>query len=78
MLNFFFSISKLFLSIFRTKKHLICEIALLKKEIEILKRKNAGKRVVTNHFDRLFIVGLNKILSIKNYISIVRPETVLR
>ena len=78
MLNFFFSITKLFLSIFRSKKSLTCEIALLKKEIEILKRKNAGKKVVTNHFDRLFIVGLNKILSIKDYISIVKPETVLR
>ncbi len=78
MLNFFFSITKVFLSIFCTKKSLICEIALLKKEIEILKRKNGGKRVVTNHFDRLFIVGLNKILSIKDYISIVKPETVLR
>ena len=78
MINFFYSITKLLLSIFRSKKYLICEIALLKKEIEILKRKNAVKRVVTNHFDRLFIIGLNKVLSIKDYISIVKPETVLR
>ena len=77
MLNFFFSITKLFLSFFQLKKTLICEIALLKKEIEILKRRNNKKRIVTNHFDRLF-VGLNKIISIKEYISIVKPETVLQ
>ena len=78
MLNFFLSIIKLFLSIFRAKKSLICEIALLKKELEILKRKSAGKRVVTNHFDRLFIIILNKATNIKDHISIVKPETVLR
>jgi hypothetical protein len=49
----------------------------LKKEIEILKRKRK-KRVVTNHFDRLFFVILNKIANIKDHISIIKPETILR
>jgi hypothetical protein len=55
----------------------VCEIALLKKEIEILKR-NIKKRTFTNHFDRLFFTILNKVANIKDRISIVKPETVLR
>lgn len=55
MINFFISIIKLFLSTFKSKNMLICENALLKKEIEILRRKISGKRVFTSHFDRLFI-----------------------
>ena len=77
MIKFIISFSNIFLSIYKSKKSLICEIALLKKEIEILKRKRK-KRVLTNHFDRLFFVILNKITNIKDYISIVKPETVLR
>jgi hypothetical protein len=77
MIKFIVSFSNIFLSIYKSKKSLICEIALLKKEIEILKRKRK-KRVLTNHFDRLFFVILNKITNIKDHISIVKPETVLR
>jgi hypothetical protein len=65
------------LLIFKSKRNLVCEVALLKKEIEILKRKRK-KRTITNHFDRLFFVVLNRIAYIKNRISIVKPETVLK
>jgi len=50
---------------------------MLKKEIEILKRK-CKKRIITNHFDRLFFTILNKVANIKDCISIVKPETVLK
>ena len=62
---------------FKSKRNLVCEIAMLKKEIEILKRKRK-KRIITNHFDRLFFIILNKVTNIKNKISIVKPETVLK
>jgi hypothetical protein len=77
MINLIVAFTSIFLSIFKSKKFLICEIALLKKDVEILKRKKK-KRTLTNHFDRLFFVILNKIANIKDHISIVKPETVLR
>jgi hypothetical protein len=51
---------------------------VLEKENEILKRKVAGKRIVTNHLDRMFFAFLNKIMAVKDYITIVQPTTVLR
>ena len=77
MINLMVAFTNIFISIFKSKKSLICEIALLKKEIEILKRKRK-KRTLTNHFDGLFFVILNKIANIKDHITIVNPETVLR
>jgi len=62
MINFIVTFTKIFLFIFKSKKSLICEIALLKKEIEILKRK---KRTLTKHYDRLFFTILNKVANIK-------------
>ena len=75
MFNLLCSCIKIILSIFKTKRFLICEIAMLKKEIEILKRKQK-KKVNTNCFDRLFFVILHKIANIKDRITIVKPETV--
>ncbi|MGD9202139.1 MAG: integrase core domain-containing protein [Chitinispirillia bacterium] len=77
MINFLYSIIKIILLIVKPKRKVICEIALLKKEIEILRRKRK-KRINTNQFDRLFFLILNRIASIKNHISIVKPETVLK
>jgi hypothetical protein len=77
MTAFLINFTNLFLKLFKSKKSLVCEIALLKKEIEILKR-NIKKRTFTNHFDRLFFTILNKVANIKDRISIVKPETVLR
>ena len=77
MFNLLCSFIKIILSIFKTKRFLIFEMAMLKKEIEILKRKRK-KKVNTNCFDRLFFVILHKIANIKNRITIVKPETVLQ
>ena len=77
MINFICTFIKIIISIFKSKRFLVCEIALLKKEIEILKRKRK-KRIITNRFDRLFFVILNRIGNIKDRITIVKPETVLR
>ena len=69
---------KLFFKLFLSRKHLAYKITMLEKENEILERRLAGKRIVTNHFDRLFFVFLNKIMAVKDYITIVQPATVLR
>ena len=71
---FFRILFRLFLS----RKHLAFQITVLEKENEILKRRLEGKRVVTNHLDRRFFVFLNKIMAVKDYITIVQPATVLR
>jgi hypothetical protein len=63
MINFICSFTKIILGIFKSKRFLICEIAMLKKEIEILKRKHK-KKIITNHFDRLFFIILNKMANI--------------
>jgi len=71
---FFRLIFKLFLS----RKHLVFKIVVIEKENEILKRRFAGKRIITNNFDRIFFLMLNKIMAIKDHITIVKPATVLR
>jgi len=75
LLSFFI---KLFSYLFQSKKSLICQVALMRKEIEILKRGKSGKRITTKRSDRIFFVALNKVASVGNRISIVKPETVLR
>ena len=62
---------------YRTKE-LIVQIQLHKKEIEILLRRNQKKRLKLHHFDRVIFSVLNTISNIKDAISIVKPETVLR
>ena len=62
----------------KSKKELIVQIHLHKKEIEVLKRQNQKKRLKLHHFDRVIFAILNRIGNIKETISIVKPETVLR
>ena len=69
---------RLLFRLFLSRKCLAFKIAILKKENEILKRRLEGKRVITNHLDRLFFVFLNKIMAVKDYITIVQQATVLR
>jgi hypothetical protein len=65
-------------SLFKSKKDLIVQICLQKKGIEILIRKNKKKRLKFQQSDRIILSLLNRIDCIKESISIVRPETVLR
>ena len=78
MPQFFGLFFKLLFRLFLSRKRLAFKIAILEKENEILKRRLEGKRIVTNHIDRLFFVFLNKLMSVKDYITIVQPATVLR
>lgn len=78
MTGFLTFLLKLFFCLFQSQKHLIAEIALLRKELEILKRRESGKRIVIRHSDQIFFSVLNKAAGIKDRISIVKPETVLK
>ena len=77
MLSFLTFLFKVILSLVKSKKDLIVQIQSHKKEIEILKRQNK-KRLKLQHFDRVIFSILSKITNIKETISIVKPETVLR
>ena len=62
----------------KTKSNLVCEVVLLKKENEILKRQHANRKVTFLRSDRLFFVMLNKVADIKSGLTILKPETILR
>ena len=65
----------------KAKKELLIENAILKKEIEILKRKldNKNKRVNFIWLDRLFITLFSKLTKkLRSLLNIVKPETVLK
>ena len=78
MIKLLIILAQLIFSLFKSKKTLVCENAILKKELQILKRGVKKKRISTTHSDRLFFTLLQKISNIMNHISIVRPETVLK
>jgi hypothetical protein len=61
----------------KSKKHLLLQACLYKKEIEILKRQNQRKRLNIQYSDRLIFSFLNRIGNIKDILTIVKPETVL-
>ncbi len=62
----------------KSKKKLIVQISLQKKEIEILLRQNQKKQLKYQHSDRIIFSVLNRISHIKGFVSIVKPETVLK
>jgi transposase InsO family protein len=66
------------LYIAHSRKQLVINIAILQKEVEILKRKNHKKRLRIKYSDRVILSILNMIGYIKEQIVIVKPETVLK
>jgi transposase InsO family protein len=64
-------------NLLKTKKSLLLQICLYKKELEILKRQNQKKRLHIKYSDRVIFSVLNKIDDIRNILSIVKPETIL-
>jgi hypothetical protein len=74
---FFSTQLRLFFHVFRSKGSIRSEIALLKKENEILLTKMGKKKVHFGFYDRLFLVVLNRTADIKCRLTPVRPETVL-
>ena len=62
---------------FRSKRNILTENALLKKENEILARKMGKKRVHFDFYDKLFLVVLHRAADIKYRLTLVKPETLL-
>jgi len=69
MIAFFTTLLRLFLQAFRSKRNILTENALLKKENEILARKMGKKRVHFDFYDKLFLVVLIDFLAY-NLVSI--------
>jgi hypothetical protein len=62
MVLFFASLLRMFLQVFRTKRTIVSEIALLRKENEILLRRLGKKRVQFGFYDKFFLVVLTRQL----------------
>ena len=77
MINVLAILLRLFFQIFRSKRTILSENALLKKENEILTRKMGKKRVHFDFYDKLFLVVLHRAADIKHRLTLVKPETVL-
>lgn len=77
MVRFFASLLRFFLKAFRSKRTLLSENALLKKENEILLRRIGKKRIHFSFYDKLFLVVLNRAADINDRLTVVKPETVL-
>jgi len=77
MVPFLASLLRCFLNVFSSRKSILSENAVLKKENEILLRKVGKKRVRFSFYDRFFFVILNRAAEIKDHLTLVKPETVL-
>ena len=77
MVLFLASLLRCFLNVFSSRKSILSENAVLKKENEILLRKVGKKRVHFDFYDRFFFVVLNRAAEIKDHLTLVKPETVL-
>jgi hypothetical protein len=65
-------------SVFHSRGRLEAEILVLRQQINVL-RRNSPKRAVFRTFDRLVLVGMDRLApSIVDALAIVRPETVVR
>ncbi len=62
----------------KSQKDLLIQIAVLQKEVEILKRSNKQKRLNIEKADRVILAIINSISPFKEKLTIVRPETILR
>ena len=77
MIIFLAILLRFFLHAFRSRRIILSEDALLKKEDDILLRRVGEKRVHFNIYDKLFFVVLNRADDIKHRLRLVKPETLL-
>ena len=79
MFSFLCFILNILFNSFKSKRQLLTRITILEKELEIYKRKqNNNNKLKIKQIDRIIFSLLNKILNIKDKISIVKPETLLK
>ena len=77
MLKFLSFILKILFNLIRSKKTLLIKLAILEKEIEIFNRQRKGK-LNLNLSDKVIFSILSIVSNIKDNISIVQPETILK
>lgn len=77
MIAFLATLLRFILHAFRSKRNILTENAVLKKETEILTREMGKKRVHFDFYDKLFLVVLNRAADIKHQLTLVKPETIL-
>ena len=77
MISSFAILLRLFSQAFRSKRNILSENALLKKENEILLRGAGKQRVHFNVYDKLYFVVLSRAADIKLQLRLVKPETLL-
>jgi len=77
MIAFLATLLRFILHAFRSKRNILTENALLKKENEILARKMGRKRVHFDFYDKLFLVVLHRAADIKYRLTLVKPQTIL-
>jgi hypothetical protein len=78
MLSFLTFLFKIIFNLSRSKKNLLIKVTILEKEVEILKRKRQGKRVIPEQVDRIIFVIMNLVFNIKDQISTFMPNTLLK
>ena len=71
-------LSRLMFNLCKSKKELFVQISIQQKEIEILKRKQGRRRIRFLHSDRIVFSILNRVGHLKDRLTLVKPETVLR
>ena len=72
MISFLAILLRLFFQIFRSKRILLSENALLKKGNDILLRRVGKKRVHFNKCDKLFFVVLNRAADVKHRLTLLK------
>jgi len=71
-------LSRFVFNLCKSKKELFVQISIQQKEIEILKRKQGRRRIIFLHSDRIVFSILNRVGHLKDRLTLVKPETVLR
>ena len=78
MFSFLTFVCRLIFNLGMSKKDLLVQVSLQQKEIEILKRRHRSRRVRFRHSDRIVFSILNNVGHLKESLTLVNPETVLR
>jgi hypothetical protein len=78
MFYFLKFIIKFVFNLRKSQKDLLIQITVLQKEVEILKRSNEQRRLRIKKADKVILAIMNSLFHIKDKLSIIKPESVLR
>lgn len=78
MLSFLLFPFRFLYFLFLPRTVIAVKMAVFQKEIEVLKRKKGNRKPLIRFLDKLYFLFLNRCSNIKESISIVKPETILK